>query len=312
VCQKHKKHTQEKLLLKYLMRIFCSLVIPFFNVTASEKTQEFISLEWVIPTDMLQNIAKQLSIVDIAALKQTCSTLNNGCHYWGLFPTVISTVDDLCCTKALCHFTHTNQNQNFSHFFAHNNEEKRRQALELLNWPYDSNLEQSMRAYRIGFNALPHTYPDWDTIFNNKIALTMICLSDNPNIQNPIRYTVLIQASAQGCTDIVELLLANPLSNPNIKNSGDNTALIIASLYGYTDIVKLLLSNLNTDINIQNNYCETALMWACFQGHRKIVQLLLVHPDINISLHNKVGDTAYSWARNHTEIVKLFNGMNHS
>ena len=56
-----------------------------------------------------------------------------------------------------------------------------------------------------------------------------------------------------------------------------NYGLIEASKEGETEVVKLLLQNDKININLQNKYGYTALMWASYKGETEVVELLQNH-----------------------------------
>lgn len=76
--------------------------------------------------------------------------------------------------------------------------------------------------------------------------------------------TFLIVAANMGRTEIVRLLLQNPLTNVNEYDNNGNTALIHAVFNGHLDIVQLLceLRPNDIDVNHENFFKRTALTFA--------------------------------------------------
>lgn len=252
------------------------LFIPFFNLTASEQPQcQLLEL----PQEITQhNISRHLKVADISALKQTCKQqANKSFDYYMLHPEAIEQIDELHCTKMISYLARTQQEQNFSHFFTHNNAEKRKEALQLLSWPSNGNsdIQQLMLAHCMGFNAQVDTCPDWEHLSKNQLVSAIVSLSDNPNIQDNARNTLLIWTSFYGYTKIVQLLLTHPNITINTQNTKHETALMWASRRGHIDVVKLLLALPHIDITIKDfAYKKTAFTWAYDNGHAEIAELL--------------------------------------
>ena len=119
--------------------------------------------------------------------------------------------------------------------------------------------------------------------------------------------TALFQASAQGYTDIVRVLLEADSSAEHIQafNNGGYTALHIASENDHTDTVKALLE---ADPSVEHirkvtqgkslYFGNTALILASHEGNRDIVEAILeADPSVeHIRMSNKEGSTAFSLA----------------
>ena len=124
-------------------------------------------------------------------------------------------------------------------------------------------------------------------------------------------YTALIQASENGHTEIVKILVEKEGIDINAKNKvyfnnlifQNNiwnlfklfeTALIWASRYGHIEIVKILVEQKGININAKNNVYvnnlkfrnniwnffklfRTALIWVSLNGHKEIAKILVEH-----------------------------------
>jgi ankyrin repeat protein len=101
-------------------------------------------------------------------------------------------------------------------------------------------------------------------------------LINNPSLD--INYedkgqTLLMFASKEGRTDVVELLLSKG-ANVNDRNSDGRTPIMFASIEGRTDVVKLLLDR-SANPNDKDNYGNSPILWASGNGHTEVVKLLL-------------------------------------
>jgi ankyrin repeat protein len=138
-------------------------------------------------------------------------------------------------------------------------------------------------------------------------------LLENKNIEinqrdKEYRRTALILASYEGHVEIVKILLEKENIDINQKDKSGKTALMHASREGYEEIVKILLKNKNIEINHEDNWTgTTALIWASKWGHVEIVKMLLKNKNIEINQKDESGMTALMWASEygHIEIVKL-------
>ena len=95
----------------------------------------------------------------------------------------------------------------------------------------------------------------------------------------------------------------------NLQDSGGWTALIRASANGRTEIVQMLLERPEIDVNLQNRWGRTALMWASQYANKsesgnssKILELLLQRPEIDKSLKDKNKRSAWVFAKDKTRI----------
>lgn len=118
-----------------------------------------------------------------------------------------------------------------------------------------------------------------EAVMMNDKALALEAIHDLNGI-NAIGYSALIQASSNGCTDIVNLLLKLN-ADVHIQNKYNETALTVAARKGHTEIVHLLLEH-NANIDSQNNEGHTALTLAAQKSKSAITEALILHgADIN-------------------------------
>jgi len=103
--------------------------------------------------------------------------------------------------------------------------------------------------------------------------------------------TALMLASSNGHTEIAKLLIkAGADVNAQSKHG---TALIKAWQEGYTEIAKLLIEE-GADVNAQDSSGCTALMWASREGYADIVKLLIEEgADVNVMTIIEVRSTSY-------------------
>lgn len=147
----------------------------------------------------------------------------------------------------------------------------------------------------------------------------------------------LLSAAANGCLDVVKLLVDNH-ADPGLRDDNGQTALSLAAQGGHLetsrflltveqgnmfdnkkrtplswaaangsfDVVKLL-ANSHANPELADNNGRTALSQAAERGHTKIVRFLLGKDNVNPSSEDKKGQTPmYYAARNHHEgVVKL-------
>lgn len=96
----------------------------------------------------------------------------------------------------------------------------------------------------------------------------------DPNFfDNILHWTLLMEASFYGYSDIVELLLNHGVYLDTRYLDGGETALIIATERGHKDIVTMLLFQ-GADRNIRDEFNKTALDWAMEKGHHDIAEIL--------------------------------------
>jgi len=97
----------------------------------------------------------------------------------------------------------------------------------------------------------------------------------NPDIQNKIGETPLIDAVRKNDPEIVQLLLDNG-ANPNRQDLARWTALHWAVYTDNPKIVQILLDN-GANLNMEDNGRETALILAVRNNNIEIVEILLNH-----------------------------------
>ena len=87
--------------------------------------------------------------------------------------------------------------------------------------------------------------------------------------------TPLLEATAIGNTDVVEILLGHQDIDVNRGVSG-LTPLYVSSTRGYASIVELLIRHPNTNVNeVSSRGGMTALGIACHFGHTEVAKMLL-------------------------------------
>ena len=130
--------------------------------------------------------------------------------------------------------------------------------------------------------------------------------------QDYLGNTPLIWASKNGHSELVELLLDQPLLDVNklSLNKDDGNALMVASYNGNTRIVNLLLRHAQINVNLEDvAEGRTALFYATSKHNspENIIQQLLEVPHIDINKANKNGETALIHATFHgnAKIVEI-------
>jgi len=123
--------------------------------------------------------------------------------------------------------------------------------------------------------------------------------------------TALLDASKNGHTEVVKVLLTVTGINVNAQNKYGKTALMNASKKGHTEIAKLLLKVSDIKVNLQDNdnNGDTALMMASKKGHIEIVNLLLRNTGIDVNVQNKYGDTALLYASDYRNIASDYRNI---
>ncbi len=109
----------------------------------------------------------------------------------------------------------------------------------------------------------------------------------------PFRWSVLHEASSEGRTEIVQLLLAHD-ANPNATNKDGETPLHWAVRKGHAEIVKLLLDH-KANPNAADEKQHTPLHEAAFHGQKEIAELLLA-AKANVNARDKAGKTPLFYA----------------
>jgi ankyrin repeat protein len=117
-----------------------------------------------------------------------------------------------------------------------------------------------------------------DAVKVGDLAKVKTMLKDKPTLvssKNNHGATPLFLASATGCKDVVELLLANK-ADVNVRDFDGVTPLHRAALYGHMDVVELLLGN-KFDVNAKDSGGATPLFLASTMGHKDVAELLRQH-----------------------------------
>lgn len=127
----------------------------------------------------------------------------------------------------------------------------------------------------------------------------------DPNILNDedINETMLHEASFQGYTNIVQLLLSRG-ANPNIQDLDETTPLHIACENGYIDIIKLLLQA-GANPNTLNRFKMSPLHESAYDGSFEIINLLLL-AGADPNLRDAEGNTVLGIIDpSNTEVINL-------
>ena len=119
----------------------------------------------------------------------------------------------------------------------------------------------------------------------------------------------LFYASLNGDYSVVEFLIKHNLVNINVQGNYGDTALINASANGHIDIVELLIK-LGADVNIKDRYGDTALFYAVMHKYNDLCELLL-KSGAKVNIKDKDGTTPKSLALNNgfDELFNLLNNM---
>jgi ankyrin repeat protein len=107
------------------------------------------------------------------------------------------------------------------------------------------------------------------------------------------------------CTLLAKLLENATAENINFPHPKDATRpLSIASANGHTEIVEMLLRNELVDVNATDKYGRTAVMMA---GSAEIAQLLVDFPLIDLAIKDTEGQTALDKATYYkrTHIIEI-------
>jgi ankyrin repeat protein len=103
--------------------------------------------------------------------------------------------------------------------------------------------------------------------------------------------TLVHLAARHGRTDIVRMLLTNPVVNPDISRKDGVTPLYLAAQNGHEDVVHMLLSHPATNPNQSATDGTSPLYIAAQFGLARVVRLLLAHQDIEVNTSRADGIT---------------------
>ena len=113
----------------------------------------------------------------------------------------------------------------------------------------------------------------------------------------------MLKAAAEGCRDIVELLLRKGADIHQTEPKNKFNALLKAIQYEQSDIVKLLL-DYGADPNSSDKFGVTALMYACQKGQENNVELLIESgAEVNAQSLIKKSALLYALEYNYPEIA---------
>eukprot|EP01084_Bolivina_argentea_P023480 43799_1 len=104
-------------------------------------------------------------------------------------------------------------------------------------------------------------------------AKYLIDFGANINFKNKSNMTLLYLASANGYTDICELLIHNG-ANINAQSKAGKSPLFIACDQGWFDVAKILVNN-GANIRLKSSRGKSCIYVAAEKGFKDIVQLLL-------------------------------------
>ncbi|KFQ68169.1 Ankyrin repeat and SOCS box protein 3 [Phaethon lepturus] len=111
---------------------------------------------------------------------------------------------------------------------------------------------------------------------NGHADIVKLLLQHGANVKGPHSWSgwnSLHQASFQGCTEIMKILLEKGASK-ECKDDFGITPLFVAAQYGKLESLRLLVSH-GADVNCQAKDRATPLLIAAQEGHAKCVELLL-------------------------------------
>lgn len=112
---------------------------------------------------------------------------------------------------------------------------------------------------------------------------------------NPLGWTALMTAAAQGHAAVVRWLL-DAGARPGVVGDDGDTALSLAAARGHADVVRLLTDEPRVDVNHRDGSGWTALMSAALRGHDEVVAPLLERDDLQVNAADVDGRTALIWA----------------
>ncbi|MFA7136252.1 MAG: ankyrin repeat domain-containing protein [Bacteroidales bacterium] len=122
----------------------------------------------------------------------------------------------------------------------------------------------------------------------------------DPDTQNAIGWTALMQAAADNNIEIVKLMIDHG-ANLNIENVYGRTALHFACGYGYFDMVKLLVKH-GAIINAENDHSLKPPLYAAIEGGYLDLVKFLLENGANCKFKNMHGEDALKVAQKHNQI----------
>ncbi len=130
--------------------------------------------------------------------------------------------------------------------------------------------------------------------------------SEDVNQINTSGHSVLLMATSEGHTTIVEKLLSVPGIDVNYADRLNNTALHVAAINGYPAVAEKLLNVPGIDVNHADRMGMTTLMHAAKEGHTAIAEKLLSIPEIDVNHAEKLDWTTLMHAakEGHTAVVE--------
>lgn len=112
---------------------------------------------------------------------------------------------------------------------------------------------------------------------------------------NPLGWTALMAAAAQGHGDVVAWLLEAG-ARPDVVTEDGDSALSLAAARGHVAALRLLAQDEGVDVNRRDGAGWTPLMSAALRGHHRVVATLLERPDLAVNRSDVDGRTALIWA----------------
>lgn len=170
-------------------------------------------------------------------------------------------------------------------------------------------LRKALAAPRSDVNAWNRHFgpPLYAAVYIRDVAITSLLLKHhaNPNIRGYYG-TPLIMAVWNRDEELVRLLLQSDKLDPNMRDRRGVTALWLSCAEGCPEIVRLLLSHKDTDPNL-THLDLTPLACATKRGHGLAAQYLLRRKDVTVELKREedICPLALATKDGHTKILQL-------